>query len=124
MTLPRALLLALAAVMIAAAVAALLAGAFGSTAGGLGLPLMAAAAVCGAAGYAAGQGLLARRRTGLAAGIGLLMMAGAIILALWAMLDRDPWRGFVVYAVMLASLTPAMVGLAIAAWRHLHTPRA
>lgn len=122
MTLPRALLLALAAIMIAAAVAALLAGAFGSTAGGLGLPLMAA--VCGGAGYAAGQGLLARRRTGLAAGIGLLMMAGAIVLALWAMLDRDPWRGFVVYAVMLASLTPAMVGLAIAAWRHLHTPRA
>lgn len=122
MTLPRALLLALAAVMIAAAVAALLAGAFGANAGGLGLPLLASAAVCGAAGYAAGQGLLVRGRAGVAAGMGLLMMAGAVVLALWAMLDPDPWRGFVVYAVMLASLTPAMVGLAIAAWRHL-TPR-
>ena len=104
--------------------AALLARSFGAGPGGLGIPLLAASAACGAAGYAAGRELLGRGHAGPAAIVGGLLMATAIGLGLWAMLDPDPWRGFVVYAVMLASLTPAMVGLAVAAWRHLYGDRA
>ncbi|MRX51372.1 hypothetical protein GI374_13160 [Paracoccus sp. S-4012] len=94
------------------------------TGAGLGLPLIATALVSGGAGHAAGGGLLGGGQAGVAAIFGGVMMAALIFLGLWAAFDPNGWRGFVVYSVMLASLCPAMMGLAIAAWSHLYGSRA
>lgn len=76
-----------------------------------------------AAGFAAAREAVRQGCGGLVArcAIGIVVLGSAI--GLWAVVDPNDWRAFVIFIGMMATLCPLVTGIAAGAWTGAQDPR-
>lgn len=77
-----------------------------------------------AVGFAAAREAVRRGHGGLVARAAIAIVVIGCLVGLWAMIDPDDWRAFVVFIGMMSTVCPLVTGIAAGAWVGAQGPRA